>query len=441
VTYLAGIHDLAYVFTRVGAAADAGARQDWVGLGANIAGGIGKFIWYKKSHGLLKETLAKVGTKALPTPTAIIDVTMVAVVIVDLLNGFGPPENGSKFASGVDKLKVVDAKLELAVPDSRDWDGAAAKAYAEQNAALRALVAEMQELDNKMKTIVGNQGDQIFQAHRTLAILGFALVLSQGIALGLYLIPVVGPEVSLLFQVVAALAAATTVTVQESLVLGNSFNHATDAEAVTADYISLGSRAELGGSFAKIKVAGADETKVGSFEEISNKLSAFSATPTVASLAGMAGTDGSAFEERRVLASTLTADGLADEDSAVLAAAAAADDTTLQETPTPTTPQGTPTSTAPTMAGLSQMTGNAAKMSKDMAQPLNTVNQTMNQTMGAVQQIVSMAQQGDQDAGAAAQDVEDAGAASGAGAGERAPVDAAAAEAETTAGPGRERIL
>jgi hypothetical protein len=454
VTYLAGIHDLAYVFTRVGASADAGARQDWVGLGANIAGGIGKFIWYKKSHGILKDTLEKVGKKALPTPTAIIDVTMVCVVIVDLLNGFGPPEDGSKFAAGVDKLKVVDAKLELAVPDSRDWNGAAADAYNEQLATLRALVAEMQELDNRMKTIVGNQGDQIFQAHRTLAILGFALVLSQGVALALYLIPLVGPEVSMLFQVVAALAAATTCVVQESLVLGNSFNHATDAEAVTADYISLGSRTELGGSFAKIKVPGAEETKVGSFTDISNSLSAFSAPPTVARLAGMAGADGSVFEERRVLASAVTADGLS-EDSPLPVLATAADDTK---------PEGTPTSTTPTMAGLS-----VAKMSKDMAAPLNAVNQTMSQAMQGVQQIVSMAQQGGQDAGAAAedsvmgiadeepaveesadeeamlaqdaQDVDGTGAASGAEAGERAPVDVAASEAEPTAERGPQRVL
>jgi hypothetical protein len=168
----------------------------------------------------------------------------------------------------------------------------------------------------------------------------------------------------------------------------------------------------------------------------------------------MAGADGSVFEERRVLASAVTADGLS-EDSPLPVLATAADDTK---------PEGTPTSTTPTMAGLS-----VAKMSKDMAAPLNAVNQTMSQAMQGVQQIVSMAQQGGQDAGAAAedsvmgiadeepaveesadeeamlaqdaQDVDGTGAASGAEAGERAPVDVAASEAEPTAERGPQRVL
>jgi len=144
VSYLAGIHDLAYCFSRVGGAADSGVRQDWVGLGANIGALAGKAVWYAKGQSAaLKTALEATGKKILPTPTAIIDVTMVAVVVIDLMNGFGAPDSGSGFSSGVDKLKIVDGKLELAIPDSRDWSGSAADAYAAQNAALRALVANM----------------------------------------------------------------------------------------------------------------------------------------------------------------------------------------------------------------------------------------------------------------------------------------------------------
>nr|WP_240163294.1 EspA/EspE family type VII secretion system effector [Mycolicibacterium sphagni] len=431
---MAGIHDLAYVFTRVGASVDAGARQDWVALGANLAGGAGKLVWYAKGQGAFKALLEKVGKKALPTPTAIIDVTQVAVVLVDLLNGFGAPNAGGGFTSGIDKLKNVDSKLELAIPDSRDWSGAAADAYMAQNAALQALVREMQALDKEIQQIVKGQGDEIFQAHRTLSILGFALVAAQGIALGLYFIPLVGPEVSLLFQVVACLAAVTTVVVTETLALARSMNAANAAELVTAKYIALGKKADLGGDFSTIKVSGADETKVSSFKAISDGLSAYSvsAPPSVSSLAAAAG---DTTTEQRL--SLLTA--LSPEESSLDAASMTATDT--PETPdAPTTPVS-PTYAPPTMAQVTQFSTQVGKISSGLAQPLNVVNQTM----GSVQQIVSSAQQGAGAPAAAAADAtmvdhEEPTEAEGAGGaeGERAPVDASGAEREQASA---ERIL
>jgi hypothetical protein len=392
VSYLAGIHDLAYCFSRVGGAADSGVRQDWVGLGANIGALAGKAVWYAKGQSAaLKTALEATGKKILPTPTAIIDVTMVAVVVIDLMNGFGAPDSGSGFSSGVDKLKIVDGKLELAIPDSRDWSGSAADAYAAQNAALRALVANMQELDKKMQTLVANHGAQVKQAHQTLAILGFALVASQGIALCLYMIPIVGFEISFLFQVVAALAATTTVVVQETLVLARSMNAADDAAVVATEYAELGKSAELGGSFAKIEVKGAEEATVGSFTAISDGLSSFSAArapvaaPSVASLAGMSQDSStqnnlalmSAFTEEYGTPSAPLADGTPDTPD-------------LPPVADPGATPAAPAFTLPTMADVNRVTAQAAQVSANVAQPMNVVNQTM----GSVQQIVSTAQQG-----------------------------------------------
>ena len=98
-----------------------------MGLGANIGALAGKAAWYAKGqNAALKAALEATGKKILPTPTAIIDVTTVAVVVIDLMNGFGAPDSGSGFSSGVDELKIVDGNLELAIPDSRDWSGSAA---------------------------------------------------------------------------------------------------------------------------------------------------------------------------------------------------------------------------------------------------------------------------------------------------------------------------
>ena len=378
VSYLAGIHDMAYIFSRVGGSVDSGVRQDWVGLGANVGAMAGKAVWYLKGQsGALKTALEKVGKSVLPTPTAIIDVTMITVVAIDLFNGFGSPDTGAKFTSGVDKYKNVDSKLELALPDSRDWSGEAADAYVAQVAVLRGLVAEMQKLDKQMQALVAAQGDYVKWAHQSLAILGFALVAGQGVALVLYLIPILGPELSMLFQVVAALAAVTTVVTVETLTLSSSGNNSASVAQVAADYVSLGQRAELGGSFGTLQVTGADETKVGSFTAISDGLSSFSATPPLSALAAKA------------------PDAVPSEARAMMTAL----ETPVTEAPTPdagvTVPEATnpdvpvtPVFTPPTMAQLNQMSAQMAKFSANLAQPLNVVNQTM----GSVQQVVSMAQ-------------------------------------------------
>lgn len=379
-SYLAGIHDLAYCFTRVGTSVDAGVRQDWVGLGANIGALAGKAVWYAKGQSAaLKSALEAVGKKILPTPTAIVDVTMVVVVVVDLMNGFGAPDVGGGYASGSDKFKLVDANLKAAKPDPRDWSGDAADAYIRQNAELRAMVAELQAIDKKMQALVAAQGAEVKHAHQAMAILGFALVMSQGIALVLYMIPIFGPEISLLFQVVAALAAATTVVVTETLCLARSMNAANDAEKVAAEYLALGKRAELPGEFVTLEITGAEETKVGSFTAISESMSTFTRTPTVASLASQAGAN-------------------APTDHQELLSAFSASEAPVGETPetpqvpedptTPTTPT-TPAFTMPTMAQVSQFTGQIGKISNDLAQPLGVANSTM----GSVQQIVTSAQQ------------------------------------------------
>jgi hypothetical protein len=380
VSYLAGIHDMAYIFSRVGGSVDSGVRQDWVGLGANVGAMAGKAVWYLKGQsGALKTALEKVGKSVLPTPTAIIDVTMITVVAIDLFNGFGSPDTGAKFTSGVDKYKNVDSKLELALPDSRDWSGEAADAYVAQVAVLRGLVAEMQKLDKQMQTLVAAQGDYVKWAHQSLAILGFALVAGQGVALVLYLIPILGPELSMLFQVVAALAAVTTVVTVETLTLSSSGNNSASVAQVAADYVSLGQRAELGGSFGTLQVTGADETKVGSFTAISDGLSSFSATPPLSALAAKA--PDAVPSEARAMMTALEAP--------VTDAPAATPDTgvPVPDAANPDVPV-TPAFTPPTMAQLTQMSAQMAKFSANLAQPLNVVNQTM----GSVQQVVSMAQ-------------------------------------------------
>ncbi|ORW54662.1 hypothetical protein AWC20_19410 [Mycobacterium parmense] len=351
--------------------------------------------------------------------------TMVVVSVVDLFNGFGPPDKGGSFTSGVDKLDNVKLQLEAAVVDPRDWDGDAAKAYTAQLAALQALVETMKDLDKQMQALVANQGAEVQKAHTAISVTLFALVVAQGIALVLYMIPIVGAEISCAWQIVAAFAACATVLAFEMFTLANSMSLGHEINALALEYGDVQKNATLSAAFARIEVAAAQQSTFTSFTAISESMagmSAFANMPTVSSLARMAGTAGEG-----------------------AAADAQAKMTALEEPPADGIPEGTPgvpdtgaapAFTPPTLAQVSAASGQAAKMSGHISQHMNLVNQTM----GSVQQVSSMGQQGQQ-AAAPAEDAAAEGAApaeaaladdaEGAGAGintdgaERAPVDLA----------------
>ncbi|MCV7429653.1 EspA/EspE family type VII secretion system effector [Mycobacterium montefiorense] len=412
----AGIHDLAYCFTRLQGGGGAAYSGDWVGLGANLGALAGKAMWYGRNQvKVLADALKEQGTKTLPTPTAIVDVAMVAISAVDLLNGFWTPDKGASFTNGADKYETVYLYLGEAAPDARDWSGDGAQAYADATAALQTLVQTMQDLDKKMQTLMADQGSEVAKAHNCIAVTLLGLVIAQGIALSLYLIPVVGHEVSAAWQIIAAFAACATVLAFEMFTLSNSMSIAHQIHSVALDYSTVAEKAIPNSSFARIEVAAAEETETGDFEAISggmSGMSVFSGAPTVASLAGLAPAAGATQEERDVL-SALRSDGA---------------------TPVETTSQVTPGS------------GQLAQMSGRISQPMNFANQMM----GQVQQLSSAGQQrpgAAPPAETAAADVPDFagnrdGAASGTAGAERAPVDAAAFGHEAAQAPGRpQRVL
>lgn len=414
VSRLAGIHDLAYCFTRLQAGGGAAYSGDWVGLGANLGALAGKAMWYGRNQiKVLADALKTQGTKTLPTPTAIVDVAMVAISAVDLLNGFWTPDKGASFTSGADKFETVYLYLGEAAPDPRDWSGDAAKAYADAAAALQALAQTMQDLDKKMQTLMADQGSEVAKAHNAIAVTLLGLVIAQGVALAMYLIPVVGPEISAAWQIIAAFAACATVLAFEMFTLSNSMSLAHQIHSVALEYGEVAEKAIPNSSFARIEVTGAEETRTGDFDAISNSLSAFSGAPTVASLATLAPAGGDSPEERGVLGA-LKSDGA----------------TPAESVPAETTPAWTP----PTLTQVSQASG-------QLAQPMNFVNQMM----GQVQQLASTGQPRQaptppaEEAGPteAALAGNGGGAASGTAGAERAPIDGALTGHEAGQEPGR----
>jgi hypothetical protein len=425
-----GIHDLGYVFTRMGAAGNSGFQQDWIGFGANLGAGAGKFMWYLKDK--FPSLVEKMKTTHQgPTPTYLIDIAIVATAGMDLLNGFGAPTKAECLDTGKEQLENVNLQLTLALPDKDKWSGGSAKTYGDKVTALQKLVQDMKELDATAQTSLQSQASSVQLAHTICAVTGLSLVAAQGIALALYFIPGDGPMLSWFWQVAAVGAASAALLAGEGTTVDASITNGGDLEDLANEYDAIAERAKKAmqsGTFAQIVVPGAQESTVGRFEAISTGMSGPAAMPAIRSLASSA--DGRAVGDERALLSALTDDG---------------------ETPgeTPETPAWTP----PTPAQVTAMSGQLAKLSGHLSQHMNLVNQTT----GQIQQLASMAQQGQKAAAPAeeaaakeaapeeaalADDVEGAGAGVATEGAERAPVQVAAAGAEEAQEPSPvERIL
>ena len=406
-------------------------------------------IYAGKQNAVLAKALKDSGTKALPTPTAIVDAAALAVTIVDLLNGFGTPNSGSAVSTAADKFNLFLKDLDPgAIPDPRDWSGAAATNYINQVNILKGFTNTMKEYDQTLKGYLSKQAAEVKQAHLCCTVNVAVLTAAAGIALAMYLIPIAGPGISQAWQIIAAFACCAAVFVVEMLTLSSSMGLANDLTALGLKYTKLGQdvTTQLAGNFGKIEgqVSAETSSKLSGFRAVSDGLTDYSfasATPSVSKLAAQAG-DKASPEQKALLSSGDNAPAAKTSD-------------TKTDTPTKSGDK-TPAPAAYSPPSLAQI-GQAS-------QGLNQVGQTLGQGM---QQIQSLAQSAKSSAPAAAAPVaahdvsdvsdedkkkeEDAkkdgetGAAAGAAAGkdggsERAPVDAAA-PAAAPAGAGRERVL
>ena len=380
-----GIHDMAYVVTRAGGAAGAGTQQDWAGMSVNIAAGIGKLAWYAKDKiNFLAEGLKTKGP--IPTPTAIIDVAMVAVTVLDLLNGIWPPDNGSRFLLGKSEFENMQQYLEAATPDPAKWSGEAAEAYAAQCAILLKLSKDMQQYDKQLADLLSEHAARVQKMHKDYAIILMTLVAAQLTAMILWAWPVFGPVASVKFQVITVLAISFSLLGLQGEVCVASERKSHTIARLAEQYAAAGKAAEPVGSFATIKVPGAQEARVSSFEAISASMSGSMMSgppPSFSTLAAMAKSDPSIEDP------LLDAFGGAGE---VPAAGASG------TTETPTTPEAPQTSgpsnltvpafTPPTLSQISRASDQLARASGNASQQMNLVNQTM----GQVQQIAQMGQ-------------------------------------------------
>ncbi|MBI2696623.1 EspA/EspE family type VII secretion system effector [Mycobacterium nebraskense] len=339
------------------------------------------------------------------------------VEILEMTTGFGPPAEGSDLKAGSQQFTSLSGQLKAALPDD-GWQGSASEAYADLDTTLQDLAQTMAGLDLQLADLVENQAEWVTHMRLGFGILKDVLFAAYIIELIIRFAPApLGPAVSQTFALtVSGLGIATAVGFLATLCT-YSFENAKKADALASQYTQAAAGTVQTGSLAQAKVASTGESSVSSFGAVSASMSgmpAVTAAPVPAVAAPVKPRDGA--DDERAPASTQ----MSAADAGVGAIADA------PTTPDQTTPS-TPAAAMPTVAQLSAMSGQTSKLSGQLSQH----SQLVNQAMGQIQQLTQMAQQGQgtavpaeqatTDEAALASDVEGAG--MGTDNAQRAPVE------------------
>jgi uncharacterized protein YukE len=320
--------------------------------------------------------LRRGGEKKGPGVSPILWALTVAEVL-ELTAGFGPPHEGADLKAGSDQFAKVYEQLGSAFPDD-SWQGSASQAYADQNKAFQDLAKTIRDLDAELAAKVKDHADFVTHIRLGFGILKDSLIAALIIELiiGIAVPPPAGASAARTFAMVVAGLGASIAGGMAGALGGCSYGRSLDVDALTTKYGALAAEVKKSSDkplAAKAKVPAAEQSTVSSFEDISAGMPKMSAPPEAPALASVASGGSSA----------------------------------VAGTPETTS---TPGFTMPTLAQLTAMSGQAAKLSGHVTPHATLVNQAM----GQIQQIAQMAQQG-QEATAPAK--------------ERAPKEPAPAEA------------
>lgn len=456
VPFLGGASDLLTIVKSLTAAGSAGVDQDWAMLSANLATAVGKAgVYASKMSKPFSDIVKDKDNLILGSPTAILDLAGLAILLIDMTGGFGAAETGDSVPEATAMFTDYAEKLAgNCTPDPRDWSGDAATAYTNQLNALIDFTASMKEFDAEWQTYLAMQGDAVRSAHLCIATSFGILTGATGVALGLYLIkpPPWGKIASMTFQVGVALSVLATVIAFELRTLSFSSMNLQDATALAAKYQALGQEIErkMAGTYGQIG-GGTEAKKTSSsasdFQNISDGISPYPDVSSLAAAATAAGDNPSSSQkvlldaaaEQEAAAYTTT-----DETQETIDETEATPDGAQPQTPAPaavaapSTPAFTPPSPAQALKASVVAAAVTQSFSQNVAQPVSQ----------RVQQVTQMAQS-QQGAGPAAEDAPagppaDDAAAAGASAGtegvQRAPIDVPAGGTEDAAA-GRGQVL
>ncbi|MBY0441139.1 MAG: hypothetical protein K2Q25_03215 [Mycobacteriaceae bacterium] len=254
-----GIHNWAYIIARLQGAAGCGYQEDWLGMSANLAGGAGKTLWYLRNQ---IPKLNKAIKAVKPTATYVVDIAMVITQLLDFLNGFWIPDEGELLVHGEEQFKTLYYTLLLACPDDHQWSGDTEQYYAARNVAQQDQAQKMRELDAQLRDRVHQQAVEVESAHLFIAMTLMGLLLAQGIALALCLIPETGALISWRFQISVAIPAVCAVVGKEIYTATQSTTHAHAIDELADQYDQVNAELQRSGAYRHTELAGMPRSAV-----------------------------------------------------------------------------------------------------------------------------------------------------------------------------------
>ncbi|MEE6178172.1 EspA/EspE family type VII secretion system effector [Mycobacterium sp. 050134] len=340
--------------------------------------------------------------------TSIISWTYTVVEMVELTTGFGPAYEGDALKYGSDGFAKLSEMLRSAVP-GEPWQGSGSEACAQLSATLQQLAVTVAGLDMKLADAVKGHAELVNHMRLGFGLLKDLLFTAMVIEMIIALVP--APAAAKAFAIAVAVAGIGAATGFIATLVHYSLEAGADAEDLMNQYNELLYQIGQKGQLTQTSAATSAESTVSDFQAISNSMSAGSAPSPRAFRAAEAPTTPHA--NTADAATTTTAAGIP---SFAL-----------------------PAITMPSLAQVSTMSGQTARISGQLAQHVNLFNQAM----GQVQQIAQMAQQ-NQPAPPPAPDTEtatdvnaktgdDTTAAADAPDGQRAPVEQTAPDTRTLA--------
>lgn len=238
----------------LGENAGTGDATDWRGKGTGVfadaalsaqyLAGIG-FTGYLKGvkNGTFKfrPWHQRLASKHITTSAPIIQKALSEIIIMEQFNGFGRPDEGKGFKAS---FVPADHKLAGANPDD-SWQGSGSDSYRTANKKQVKLAHAMGDADASLHAILKRQAGQIEDTRLVLASMkNFLTFVCIPIALALYTKPVVGPALSLEFQLAVVGVALSACAAAESTMVVRSLDNASAVREVISRYDDVSSAAK-----------------------------------------------------------------------------------------------------------------------------------------------------------------------------------------------------
>lgn len=211
--------------------------------------------------------------------------TASVVGYLELLTGFGPPNEGDDLKVGAGRWSALREHLESATPDE-DWQGAASEAYAAQVKALRDITQRLADLDVQLADLVANQAEWVTHIRLgfgiLLNLLAVAIAIEAALRIALAAVPS-GPAWAMGWAIAASSLAMAAALGMLGALTGLSVENGKKADDVTSEIERLGAAAAqlVNESTADSAVAAAPASRVSEFGTLSNGPSATFAAPGV----------------------------------------------------------------------------------------------------------------------------------------------------------------